>query len=171
MSDFLLSRRTLTKAVAALMSAVALPDWALAEEEEQPRRKFWFLDQRMSGLREFFHVYGYVGREIVMGQSEIPDFHGHVTFNGHGWQDFGWEVEQVLSSGKDLYRARVVTASERVDLGLNSFGLPSLVPDFGSAGPWMSPAEAESKHGIVIRRQAEDDLPAKDAARYFDVRS
>jgi hypothetical protein len=59
------------------------------------------------------------------------------------------DVEQVLSSGRHLYRVRLTNAQ----LDDAKPELAGLMPDDDAAGAWMSPADAARRHGIGIHRR------------------
>src|SRR4051812_26972711 len=105
---FQLSRRALLQAMAALSTAMGLHEEVEAEER---RRRFWFLDRRHTGVRDFYHFLGYVDDPISLPASQVTDFVGAVSIappqDGGGalYVNIAWEVEQVLSSGTHLYRA------------------------------------------------------------------
>lgn len=155
MAQFRFSRRLLVQAGAAISAAFALPD---ITEAEEARRRFWFLDRRHVGLREFYHIYGNLGERINLTDvnGNKPGFEGDVSLDAKGWIDLGWEVEQV-TTGDDrlLYRARLVHGDlihpEYPSKPLDRFyGI--IQPDYSKVSPWMSPNEAEEKHGIIIKR-------------------
>lgn len=142
MNNLILSRRTLAKVSAAIAGSFALPEIVEAEE---PRRKFWFLDQRHVGLKKFYYVYGYVHDSIYFPENPKCDFHGSILMEGNGWANLGWEVEQVMTGdGRNLYRVRIVPA-------FPSFS-GTVTPTEEKANPWMTPAEAEVQYGIIVRR-------------------
>ena len=174
-SSFLLSRRALLQATAALAAAVGLDEEEAAAER---RRRFWFLDRRHTGLHDFCHFVGYVDAPIPLPPSPVQDFVGTVSIappqDGGGglYVNMAWEVEQVVSSGKYLYRARLTNAQLDDAKTMLAELLPDddvagawtrpaeaepllsdLMPYEDAAGPWMSPAEAERKHGIIIQRR------------------
>jgi len=150
-SSFLLSRRAPLRVTATLAAAVGLDEAGAAAER---RRRFWFLDRRHIGLHDFYHFVGYIDAPIPRPPSPVPDFVGVVAIappqDGGGalYVNMAWEVEQVLSSGKYLYRARLTNAQ----LDDAKSVLADLMPDDAAAGAWMNPVEAERTHGIVIRR-------------------
>ena len=151
-SRFLLSRRALLRATASLAAAVGLDETGAAAER---RRRFWFLDRRHTGLHDFYHFVGYVDAPIPLPPSRVPDFVGVVSIappkdGGGGLNlNMAWEVEQVLSSGAHLYRARLTNSQLDDSKPL----LSNLMPDDAAAGAWINPAEAERTHGIVIQRR------------------
>jgi hypothetical protein len=152
MSRVLLSRRAFLQATAALGAAVGLDD---EEAAAKSRRRVWFLDRRHTGLHDFYHFVGYVDDPIELPPSPVQDFAGVVsiapTKDGGGalYMNMTWEVEQVLSSGKHLYRARLTNSQIDDAKSLSA----DLMPEDDAAGAWMSPSEAERIHGIVIRRR------------------
>jgi hypothetical protein len=172
---FLLSRRALLRATTAFAAAVGLNAAGTAAAR---RRRFWFLDRRHTGLHDFYHFVGYVSAPIALPPSPVPDFLGAVSIappldSGGGlYVNMAWEVEQVLSSGRHLFRARLTNAqlddaktmlSERLldDDVAGAWTRPAaaepllseLMPYDAAAGAWMSPADAERNHGIVIQRR------------------
>ena len=78
--------------------------------------RFWFLDRRHTGLHDFYHFVGYVDAPIPLPPSPVQDFVGAVSIappqDGGGalYVNMAWEVEQAVSSGKHLYRARLTNA-------------------------------------------------------------
>jgi hypothetical protein len=151
MSRVLLSRRAFLQATAALGAAVGLDEEAAAKR----RRRFWFLDRRHTGLHDFYHFVGYVDDPIQLPPSPEQDVAGVVSIapptDGGGalYMNMAWEVKQVLSSGKHFYRARLTNS--QIDDAKSL--LADLMPEDDAVGAWMSPAEAERIHGIVIRRR------------------
>ena len=115
MRRFLLSRATQFQATAALATAVGLDE---AVEAEERRRRFWFLDRRHTGLHDFYHFVGHVDAPIPLPISPVPDFVAAVSIappqDGGGalYVNMAWEVEQVLSSDKHLYRARLTNSQD-----------------------------------------------------------
>jgi hypothetical protein len=136
------------------------------------------LDRRHTGLHDFYHFVGYVDEPIPLPPSPVPDFVGAVSIappqDGGGglYVNMAWEVEQVLSRGRHLYRARLTNAQLDDAITMRSVLLPDddvagawmrpaeaesllseLMPYDDAAGSWMNPADAERQHGIVIQRR------------------
>lgn len=151
------SRRLLLQAGAAISAAFILPNEVV--EAEETRKKFWFLDQRHTGIREFYHIYGNLGSPVNLSElnGNKPGFEGDVSLDAEGWINMGWEVEQVMTgNGKMLYRARLVhgdlgQSQETESAVMNNF-YGVIRPNYSKVSSWMNPNEAEEKHGIIIRR-------------------
>jgi len=93
-----------------------------------------------------------VDAQLLLPPSPVPDFVGAVSIappqDGGGALsvNLAWDIEQVLSSGRHVYRVRLTNA--QLDDARSE--LAGLMRDDAAAGAWRSPAAAARRTGSAF---------------------